>query len=175
MRTMNSTQQNEVVALLGDLRGADVLEVGHGPGSLLKLLAARPGVGRVIGVDPSTDMRYLAVRSLAWPIAEGRVEIRPGDAGAVGLPDACVDVVVSVNTVSIWPDLDAGAGELRRVLRPDGRLVIAWHGGEHPTRAQRALVLPEEKLARIEQALGAHFATVSRTLLRRCTVFQARP
>jgi SAM-dependent methyltransferase len=174
MRTMNRAQQQEVVALLGDLHGADVLEVGHGPGALLALLAAQPGVGRVTGVDPSADMRYLAIRSLAWPIAQGRVDIRPGDAAATGLPNACVDVVVSVNTVSIWPDLDAGAAELRRVLRPGGRLVIAWHGGEHPTRAQRALVLPEEKLARIEQGLEAHFSTVSRTLLRRCTVFQAR-
>jgi SAM-dependent methyltransferase len=175
MRAMNRAQQQEVVDLLGDLTGVEVLEVGHGPGVLLELLAARPGVARVIGVDPSTDMRYLAVRALAWQIAQGRVDIRPGDAGATGLPDAAVGLVVSVNTVSIWPDLDAGVAELRRVLRPGGRLVLSWHGGEQPTRAQRRLVLPEEKLARIERSLRARFSSVSRTRTRHCTVFQAHP
>ncbi|MGH8922132.1 MAG: hypothetical protein ACRD0H_27975, partial [Actinomycetes bacterium] len=35
MRLMNGGQQREVLALVGDVRGADVLEIGHGPGFLL--------------------------------------------------------------------------------------------------------------------------------------------
>lgn len=174
MRAMNRAQQQEVVALLGDLDGAEVLEVGHGPGVLLGMLAGRRDVARLVGVDPSVDMRYLAVRALAWEIAHGDVEVRAGDALATGISDAAVDLVVSVNTVAIWPDLDAGVAELHRVLRAGGRLVLSWHGGEQPTRPQRALVLPEEKLARIEQALRDRFASVSRRLTRRCTVFDAR-
>jgi hypothetical protein len=38
----------------------------------------------------------------------------------------------------------------------------------------RGLVLPEEKLDRIEKALGAHFPKVERKQTRRCTIFDAR-
>jgi SAM-dependent methyltransferase len=174
MRVMNRVQQEEVLELLGPLDGRDVLEVGHGPGVLLGLLV-RGGARHIVGVDPSSEMRRLAIRNRAADIAEGRLEIRPGDAAATGLPDAAVDLVVSVNNVAIWPNLDAGIAELRRVLRPGGRLVITWHGGRQPTRAARGLLLPEEKLRRIEDALRATYAEVHRTLTRRCTVFDARP
>lgn len=174
MRLLNGGQQREVLALAGDVRGADVLEIGHGPGYLLELLL-RAGARHVVGADPSTEMRYLATRAMARQIAEGRVEIRAGGADATGLPDAAVDVAVSVNNVSIWPDLDAGVAELRRVVRAGGRVLISWHGGTRPSRAQRALVLPPELLGRIEQALLDRFGTVTRHEARRCTVFEAHP
>jgi SAM-dependent methyltransferase len=172
MRVLNRAQQHEVARLLGPLAGVDVLEVGPGPGVLLGLLVR--SARHVIGVDPSVEMRTLAVRAHAGAIAAGRLDVRPGDAGATGLPDAAVDLVVGVNNVAIWPDLDAGVAELRRVLRPGGRLVLSWHGGERPARAARALVLPEDRLRRIEDALRARFPDVRRTLTRRCTVFDAR-
>ena len=174
MRMMNAAQQREVLALVGDVRGRDVLEVGPGPGVLLRLLAGA-GAAHVTGVDPSLVMRRLAVRALAGEIAAGRIEIRGGSAADLRLPDAGIDVAVSVNTVAIWPDLDAGLAELRRVLRPDGRLVLAWHGGTAPSRPQRRLVLPAEQLRRIEDALRARFATVATRSARRATVFVAHP
>jgi SAM-dependent methyltransferase len=172
MRVVNRAQQHEIARLLGPLTGVDVLEVGHGPGVLLGLLART--ARHVTGVDPSVEMRALAIRAHAGAIAAGRLEVRAGDAGATGLPDAAVDLVVSVNSVAIWPDLDAGVAELHRVLRPGGRLVLSWHGGERPARMARELVLPEEQLQRIDEAVHARFPDVRRTLTRRCTVFEAR-
>ncbi|MDQ4119600.1 MAG: class I SAM-dependent methyltransferase, partial [Actinomycetota bacterium] len=116
----------------------------------------------------------MAVRALARPIARGRVRVGEGSAAATGLPDACADVVVSVNTVAIWPDLDAGLDELRRVLRPGGTLVLSWHGGRAPSRAARRLCLPAEQLDRIGAAVSARFSGARRELTRRCTVFLAR-
>lgn len=180
MRRGNARQQREVVAvldaLLADAGAAPVeaLELGCGPGVLLGLLARRPGVGRVVGVDPSPTMRTMAVRALARDVADDRVRIRPGQAERTGLPDAAVDVVVSVNSVAIWPDLDAGLDELARVLRPGGRLVLSWHGGSAPTRSGAALRLPDEQLDRLEGALTRRFDDVRRELTARCTVFTAR-
>jgi SAM-dependent methyltransferase len=139
---------------------------------LLGLLART--ARHVIGVDPSVEMRTLAIRTHSGAIAAGRLEVRAGDAAATGLPDAAVDLAVGVNTVAIWPDLDAGVAELHRVLRPGGRLVLSWHGGERPARMTRAHVLSEERLQRVEDALRARFPDVRRTLTRRCTVFEAR-
>jgi SAM-dependent methyltransferase len=172
MRLLNRAQQHEVARVLGPLPGLDVLEVGHGPGVLLGVLAR--AARHVTGVDPSEEMRRLAIRAHARAVAAGRLDVRAGDAGATGLPDAAVDLVVAVNNVTIWPDLDAGVAELRRVLRPGGRLVLSWHGGERPARMARGLVLPEERLRRIDDALRVRFPDVRRTLTRRCTVFEAR-
>jgi SAM-dependent methyltransferase len=172
MRLLNRAQQREIALLLGPLAGKDVLEVGHGPGVLLGMLTRT--ARHVTGVDPSVEMRALAIRAHSGAIAAGRLDVRAGDAGATGLPGAAVDLVVGVNNVAIWPDLDTGVVELHRVLRPDGRLVLSWHGGERPSRMARGLVLPEERLQRIEDALRARFPEVRRTLTRRCTVFEAR-
>jgi SAM-dependent methyltransferase len=172
MWLINRAQQHEVLALLGPLDGLDVLEVGHGPGVLLGLLTRT--ARHVTGVDPSTEMRRQAVRAHAGAIADGRLDVRPGDAGTTGLPDDAVDLVVAMNNVAIWPDLDAGVAELHRVLRPGGRLVLSWHGGEQPARMARRLLLPEDRLRRIEDALRARFPEVRRTRTRRCTVFEAR-
>jgi SAM-dependent methyltransferase len=172
MRLLNRAQQREIAQLLGPLSGMDVLEVGPGPGVLLGMLART--ARHVTAVEPSREMRALVIRAHARAIADGRLDVRAGDAGATGLPESAVDLVVSVNTVAIWPDLDAGVAELRRVLRPDGRLVLSWHGGERPTRVGRSLLLREEQLHRIEDALRARFRDVRRTLTRRCTVFEAR-
>jgi SAM-dependent methyltransferase len=172
MRLLNRAQQREIAQFVGSLAGTDVLEVGHGPGVLLGMLART--ARHVTGVDPSPEMRALAIRAHAAAIAEGRLEVRPGDAGATGLPDASVDLAVAVNNVAIWPDLDAGVAELHRVLRPGGRLVLSWHGGERPSRPARGLVLPEERLQRVEDAVRARFPDVRRALTRRCTVFDAR-
>ncbi len=177
MSAVNRGQQREVLGLLGPpaAGGAlDVVEVGPGPGVLLGLLAARPDVRRATGVEPSLDMRVLAVRRLAADIAAGRVEVRAGDAAATGLPAASADLVVSVNTVAIWPDLEAGVAGLHRVLRPGGRLLLSWHGGREPARAARGLLLDDERLDRVRAALDGRFAGVERVLTRRCTVFDAR-
>jgi SAM-dependent methyltransferase len=175
MRITNGAEQREVAGLLAPLvtRGSDVVEIGCGPGSLLAILARGPA-GTVRGVDPSEEMRTMAVRALAQPIAGGRVRVAAGSAAATGLPGGSADVLVSVNTVAIWPDLDAGADELHRVLRPDGTLVLSWHGGTAPSRAARRLCLPSGQLDRIEQTLSVRFADVRQDRTRRCTVFTAR-
>ena len=171
MRRSNLTQQREVLGILTDLTGRDVLEVGCGPGTMLGLLSARPGVGRILAVDPSTTMRRMAVRTTTRAIADGRILIGPGDAERTGLPDGCVDVVVSVNTVAIWPDLDAGCDELLRVLRPGGRIVLSWHGGSAPPRAVRSMQLSGERSDRVLAALTRRCTDVRRELTGRCTVF----
>ncbi len=71
-------------------------------------------------MDPSLEMRRLAVRALAGRIAAGQVEVRAGDAAATGLPDAAVDLAVAVNNVAIWPDLDAASPSCAACCGPAG-------------------------------------------------------
>jgi hypothetical protein len=64
-------------------------------------------------------------------------------------------------------------GELHRVARPGGTVVIAWHGGTKPSRVVKALSLPEDDLRRIEQTLRDHFVEVGRHQLTSLDVFTA--
>jgi SAM-dependent methyltransferase len=168
-----TNKQREVADLVGVRSGERVLEVGYGGGGLVRLLADRIGDGVVCGVDPSPDMRDLAARRLRRAVRAGRVELRVGSAAETGYPDASFDHVVTVNTVALWPDLDAGLRELRRVTRPGGDVVLAWHGGTAPTRIGRRLVLPDDILTRIQDALAAHFTEVERHELTTQVAFKA--
>jgi SAM-dependent methyltransferase len=84
-----------------------------------------------------------------------------------------VDHVVSVNTVAIWPDLGAGLDELRRVVRPGGSVLLAWHSATARSRISRKLALPEPLLARITDGLAARFESVERIELTDVMVFRA--
>jgi len=173
-RIMRRTNRQHEVADLLDVRpGHHVLEIGYGPGVLVGLLAERVGDGRVCGVDPSPEMRELAVRGNRAAVRAGTVDLRLGSADATGFPDAAFDRVVTVNTVVFWPDLEAGMRELHRVTKPGGRVLIAWHGGSNPSRATRAHALPEHVLARIEEAMAGVFTGVVRPELSTLTAFTA--
>lgn len=166
-------KQDDVVDPLDVGPGDRVLEVGYGPGGLIRLLAERTEAASIRGVDPSPAMRDLATRVNRQAVRSGRVRLDLGTADRTGLADSRVDRVVSVNNVAIWPDLEAAIRELHRVVRPGGTVLIAWHGGTSPSRIGKRLRLPDEKLRRIEQALRDRFAEVTRYQLPRLDVFKA--
>ncbi|MEV4113446.1 class I SAM-dependent methyltransferase [Nonomuraea sp. NPDC049695] len=151
----------ELVTLIG--QQDSVLEVGCGPGGLLRHIEAE----RICGIDPSPDMLRQAARH-----NRGRdVALRLGTAAETGLPDDSFDVVVSVNNVAMWPDLEAGIQELCRVTRPQGRLLIAWHSATGRSPIARKNALPEGKLARIAHVLGE---PTQRHELKNLTVLEKR-
>jgi SAM-dependent methyltransferase len=159
-------RQRDVLDLLDVRPGASVLEVGYGPGGLIRLLRKTPEA-RISGVDPSPQMRDLARRR------NPGADLRLGTAERTGFADAEFDRVVSVNTVALWPDLGAGLRELHRVTRPGGRVLIAWHGGRNPSRIARRLALPADQLNRIEHELGGLFTSTTRHELHGLTAFTA--
>jgi SAM-dependent methyltransferase len=121
------------------LPGQDVLDLGTGTGAL-SIPFARQGA-HVVGVDAS-EKQLAAARSVAE--REGlRVDLRFALAEETGLPDASFDAV----TASMcWPYFDTArmSGEVLRLLRPEGLLLVAsivWvHEGNEIARATDALV-----------------------------------
>lgn len=158
----NNAAHREVLDLLPIKPGDRVLEVGHGPGVLIRLLLDSTGAAFVAGVDPSDVMRSQASKAASEAIREGRADIRAGAADSIPHDDASFDHVISVNSVAIWPSLKPGVAELCRVARPAGTVAIAWHSRTSPSRFERALGLDEDKLDRIQRALGEHCAQVVR-------------
>jgi ubiquinone/menaquinone biosynthesis C-methylase UbiE len=116
----------EIVAFL-DVQPADrILEIGFGPGVAIALLAnAAPGV-RVAGIDVSYEMVEQARARNAAAISAGAVDLRHGTVERMPFEDNAFDLALAINSMQVWPDLDAGLREIRRVLRPGGRLALAF-------------------------------------------------
>src|SRR5206468_2214100 len=77
------------------------------------------------GVEVSRDMLARAKTRFTTDIGTGRLRILEGSLTSLPLADASVDVAITANTIYFVPDLDAVCAELARVLRPQGRAVIA--------------------------------------------------
>jgi SAM-dependent methyltransferase len=173
LMTINHDQQQELVQVIVLGPAGTLCEIGYGPGVLLRLLAARfPGVA-LSGADPSAVMYRQARRALRADAARSAPDLRVAAAGDLPFDRDSFDVTISVNNVAFWPDLDAGLRELRRVTRPGGRVLVAWHGGSRPSRIQRQLRLPDGELATIASAMTVHVGDVTRTRLAHSELFAA--
>jgi demethylmenaquinone methyltransferase / 2-methoxy-6-polyprenyl-1,4-benzoquinol methylase len=108
--------------------GARVLDVATGTGDLALELAGRvaPG-GEVIGSDFSERMLELA-REKAVRVAPGAEAVRPrfewGDALSLQYADASFDAAMVGFAARNFADLGRGLEEMRRVVRPGGRVVV---------------------------------------------------
>ncbi len=103
--------------------GEAVLDLGCGRGGDLARAAALVGpAGSVVGLDATPRMVEAArERTAGLP----NVRVVRGDLAAAPLPDACADVVVSNCAVNHAPDKAAVYREVRRLLRPGGRMVVS--------------------------------------------------
>jgi arsenite methyltransferase len=107
------------------LPGETVLDIGCGAGTDLLLAARKVGPGgRAIGVDMTEAMRDRA-RVSAAAAGLTNVEVHRADATALPLPDVSVDVVISNGVLNLVPEKEKAFIEIRRVLRPGGRLQLA--------------------------------------------------
>ena len=105
--------------------GETVLDLGSGGGIDVLLSARRVGpTGRAFGLDMTDEMLDLARRNAAEAGAEN-VEFLKGYIEEVPLPDASVDVIISNCVINLSADKTKVFEEMRRVLRPGGRIGIS--------------------------------------------------
>ena len=105
--------------------GATVVDIGSGAGTDLLLAALQVGPrGRAIGVDMTEGMRDRARRGAAMS-GLAHVDVREGDATALPVETESVDVVISNGVLNLVPDKRQAIAEIRRVLKPGGRVQIA--------------------------------------------------
>jgi ubiquinone/menaquinone biosynthesis C-methylase UbiE len=100
----------------------DVLEVAVGTGLNLPFFA--PDV-RLTAIDLSPGMLDIA-RKRAADVGRN-VDLREGDAHNLPFPDGSFDSVVCTLSLCNIPDVDRAVAEMKRVLRPGGRVVLVDH------------------------------------------------
>lgn len=102
-----------------------VLEIGIGSG--LNLSFYDPAkVSVIVGVDPSAAMQKLAQQRAAQISIP--VEMIALELGQIQAADASFDSIVCTFTLCTIPDAMAALQEMRRVLKPGGKLLFSEHG-----------------------------------------------
>ena len=132
--------------------GAVVLDVGSGMGELTRLLSARVGgAGRAEGIDLSVELVDRATEAAA---GIDNVAYRVGDATSLPFDDGTFDAAYSERVFIHLADPAVAMGELWRVLRPGGRLVVV-----DPDHLRTATDADDVELADLLVArLGREFA-----------------
>jgi SAM-dependent methyltransferase len=111
-------------ALLKSFEGVStpsLLDIGTGTGRVLQLLASRIGYG--LGVDVAQDMLKIARANLDRREARN-CQVRHGDMYQLPLPDASFAAVTFHQVLHFADDPFAALAEARRVLAPDGRIIV---------------------------------------------------
>jgi ubiquinone/menaquinone biosynthesis C-methylase UbiE len=104
----------------------NVVEVGFGPGVLIRHLSNLATAGFVAGVDASPEMVEQARARNAAAIASGRVDLRHGSVENLPFADDTFDKAVAVNSMQVWPDAVAGLREMRRVMKPGAAIALCF-------------------------------------------------
>jgi arsenite methyltransferase len=105
--------------------GDIVLDIGSGSGTDALIAALKVGpYGKVYGLDMTEAMLAKLRANIA---AAGATNVVPleGNAEAIPLPDACIDVVTSNGVLNLVPDKAKAFAEIARVLKRGGRVQIA--------------------------------------------------
>ena len=109
-------------------QGASVLDIASGRGASLFPAAERVGpTGRAIGIDLAESMVEEAIHEIRLR-GLGNVEARVMDAENLLFPNATFDYVLCGFCLFFFPQLERALSEMRRVLKPNGRIATSTWG-----------------------------------------------
>jgi ubiquinone/menaquinone biosynthesis C-methylase UbiE len=128
LRALNRGNRHSVLAAVAatDLAvGQVAADVGFGGGLALRPLLDAVGLeGHVHGVELSRTALAHAQRRFHHDVSAHRLTLQHGDLIKLPLADRSVDAAITVNTIYFVANVRLALGELARVLRPGGRLVV---------------------------------------------------
>lgn len=102
-----------------------VLEIGVGSGLNLPFYDA-DRVSKVLGLEPSAEMRQIASKAAADAPVDVEFIDLPGE--NIPLDDRSVDTILVTYTLCTIPNTQAALNQMNRVLKPGGRLIFCEHG-----------------------------------------------
>lgn len=129
----------DVLAALQLSPGMTVADIGAGSGYFsLPIAMAIRAHGRLYAVDVEPSMLKLLDEKLGAPSAPDNIHLVEGEATSTNLPDGICDVALLAN---VWHELEDHAAvlaEMRRILKPHGRLAILDWRADVPARTHGA-------------------------------------
>lgn len=140
-----------------------ILDVGCGGGKTVNLLAQRATRGKVFGIDYSTDMVEYSKKVNKKLIAQDRVQIAEESVEKMSFPNDIFDLVTAVETYYFWPNFKEAIKEMKRVLKPGGKLLLVnelVQDGIHDVEYEKMIrethvhLIPLEEIQNTMRALG---------------------
>lgn len=115
----------DTIEILNAIEGDNILEIGMGNGYFVKDVLQNVSHLQYTGVDFSAVMVEEAKKiNTAW-INKGQVKFILSNAAALPFADAAFNKIFSINTIYFWDDATAILAEIKRVLQPKGKLIVA--------------------------------------------------
>jgi SAM-dependent methyltransferase len=153
----NRTLVHVAIRTLGPRPGERILEVGCGPGAGLQALRAAGALTG--GVDPSPQMLELARKRTA---ASQRTELFCAPAEWLPFVDGAFHAILAVDCLHLCAAPMRAMCEMRRVLRPGGRLVVAGTecDGCDPAALMLAMEMARFCEVRLMEKSRRHFVIV---------------
>ncbi|MDP1579208.1 MAG: bifunctional demethylmenaquinone methyltransferase/2-methoxy-6-polyprenyl-1,4-benzoquinol methylase UbiE [Candidatus Didemnitutus sp.] len=122
---MDFSWRRRLVRAVHDQHPREVLDLATGSGDVAFALAdALPAKVAILGMDFCQPMLDEGVRKRPASPRWAKIDFRQGDGMALPLPDACMDAVTISFGLRNMADRHQSLSEMRRVLRPGGRLYV---------------------------------------------------
>ena len=100
-----------------------VLDIGCGSGAAVRAIANNLTTGHVTGIDPTAKMLEIATELTVKDKSSQRVTFLLAGAEKIPVESESCDLVLAVNTLHHWVNVNEGLNEVLRILKPSGRFV----------------------------------------------------
>jgi ubiquinone/menaquinone biosynthesis C-methylase UbiE len=166
MLVLRNRERSEWVLSQLEVKPTDrVLEVGFGPGADIERVSRLVDSGTVHGIDHSKTMLQQARWRNRKAVRSGKVQLRIGTADSLPYADSMFDLLYTINVGQFWTDPERELREIRRVLKPNGRLALAVQPRAQGATEEIATAIAD-RLANAARSVGFCDVRVTRKKLR---------
>lgn len=122
----NADLNSFVYELLSVQPDDQILEIGFGTGNLINKMVLQIRSGCIVGIDFSDTMISIAKKKNKKNVDKGKVKLLGGNFDKMKFENEYFTKVCSVNTLYFWPNPEHTAGKIAKILKPKGKLVLAF-------------------------------------------------
>ncbi|TND09425.1 MAG: type 11 methyltransferase [Bacteroidetes bacterium] len=126
MNRGNLHMHHSTLAVLHAEAGDNILEIGMGNGFFVKDILAKSPQIQYTGCDFSALMVQESEKINAGWISKGQAKFMLADVASLPLEDNTFNKIFTINTIYFWENENAVLQEIKRVLKPGGKLMIAF-------------------------------------------------
>lgn len=126
MHASNIGMTSAAIDALNLQNDAIILEIGHGNGAHIEYLLKQANDIRYFGADISETMIAAAKRINTAFIESGKVSFQLTNGQTLPYADASFDGIFTVNTIYFWQNPNTYLLEIKRVLKPGGKLILCF-------------------------------------------------